>query len=91
MKLLRKDWFNRYVPFLFWAMLLAGTIPLLVFRHFVTLDGPAHLYNAQLIREIWFGGHSLVNDLFRVNDFPVPNWSGHLIMALLNLLLPAYL
>ncbi|MFO7371347.1 MAG: hypothetical protein R6X09_13875 [Bacteroidales bacterium] len=91
MKLYRQDWFNRYEPFLFWVLLLAGTIPLLAFRHFVTLDGPAHLYNAQLIREIWFGGHSLITDLFRVNEFPVPNWSGHIMMALLNLVLPGYL
>ncbi|MBN1144114.1 MAG: hypothetical protein JXA72_06815 [Bacteroidales bacterium] len=91
MKLLCKDWFNRYEPYLFWILLLAGTIPLLAFRHFVTLDGPAHVYNAQLIKEIWFGGQSLISDLFRVNDFPVPNWSGHLMMALLNLVLPGYL
>lgn len=91
MKFLNKDWISRYEPFLFWTLLLAGTIPLLSFRHFVTLDGPAHLYNSQLIREIWFGDHSLINDLFRINNFPVPNWSGHFMMALMNLVLPGYL
>ncbi len=91
MKWLHKGRFNSCEPCLFWALLLAGTIPLLSFRHFVTLDGPAHLYNAQIIREIWFGSHSLISDLFRINDFPVPNWSGHMIMALLNLVLPGYL
>ncbi len=91
MKWLYQDRFNIYEPYLFWILLLAGTIPLLSFRHFVTLDGPAHLYNAQLIREIWSGNHSLISDLFRVNEFPVPNWSGHFMMALMNLVLPGYL
>jgi hypothetical protein len=91
MKLLLKDRFDHYEPYLFCALLFAGTIPLLAFRHFVTLDGPAHLYNAQLIREIWFGDHSLINDLFLINDLPVPNWSGHFMMALMNLILPGYL
>lgn len=91
MRFLHKDRFHAYEPFLFWTLLLAGIIPLLSFRHFVTLDGPAHLYNAQLIREIWFGDPSRISDLFHVNQFPVPNWSGHFIMALLNLVLPGYL
>jgi hypothetical protein len=91
MKLLNKDQFNKIEPFLFLLFLVAGTIPLLYFRHFVTLDGPAHLYNANLIKEIWFGGNPAITDLFRINPFPVPNWSGHFIMALLHVFLPAYL
>lgn len=86
-----KDWFNKVEPYLFLSLMVAGTLPLLFSNYFVTLDGPAHLYNANLIKEIFLGNHSSITDLFAVNDFPVPNWSGHLLMALFNLLLPAYL
>lgn len=82
--------FNKIEPFLFSLLLVIGTLPLLFSRYFVTLDGPAHLYNANLIKEILLG-NTAISDLFVLNKFPVPNWSGHFLMALLRLFLPAFL
>ncbi|HRZ42843.1 MAG TPA: hypothetical protein P5228_09105 [Bacteroidales bacterium] len=81
----------KYEPWLFAILVLAGTMPILLNRYFVTLDGPAHLYNAILIRELLTGDHQEIHNLFVLNDFPVPNWSGHFLMAMFSMVLPAWM
>ncbi|MBK8416653.1 MAG: hypothetical protein IPL22_20360 [Bacteroidetes bacterium] len=44
---------------------------------FLTVDGPAHLYNATIIREMLTGDQSLYALFFKFNEQLVPNWSGH--------------
>lgn len=75
----------------FLLLCLTGILPLLFSKYYVTLDGAAHLYNANLIKELITGNHSEISNLFTINSFPVPNWIGHFIMALSNLILPAFL
>jgi hypothetical protein len=56
---------------------------------FVTQDGPAHLYNAQIL--VWsFDPSSPFRDVFTVHWRPIPNWAGHLLLAGLVALLPAW-
>ena len=81
----------KYEPWLFALLVIVGTLPILLNRYFVTLDGPAHLYNAILIRELVTGNHPEIHNLFMMNYFPVPNWSGHFLMALFSLVLPAWM
>lgn len=83
--------FNKIEPILFLLLCLIGILPLLFSKYYVTLDGPAHLYNANLIKALVLGNHSEISNLFVINSFPIPNWSGHFIMALFNLILPAFL
>lgn len=47
---------------------------------FVTLDGPVHLYNSRLIRNL-FLDDELVKQFYRWNTIPEPNWTGHLFLA----------
>jgi hypothetical protein len=54
------------------------------YRYFVTQDGPAHLYNAQLISEFFWGASDSVQSYYELNQTPVPNWTGHLLLAFLN-------
>lgn len=55
---------------------------------FVTQDGPAHLYNAQIITRS-FQSKSLLNDVYRVRWEPLPNWVGHLsLVGLLQVMSP---
>ncbi|HRZ42844.1 MAG TPA: hypothetical protein P5228_09110 [Bacteroidales bacterium] len=63
----------------------------MISRYFVTLDGPAHLYNARVILEIILGKNSEIPALFTINPLPVPNWSGHFLMVLGSAILPAWL
>ena len=50
---------------------------------FVSQDGPAHLYNSVLLRDLW-RGLPPVAQLYRVRGHAIPNWAGHaLTVALL--------
>ncbi len=73
---------------LFAFFLLIHLLPVLWFTPFVTLDGPAHLNNAHLVRQLLAGNSTVVNHFFTLNPFPEPNWSGHAILAFLTLFIP---
>jgi hypothetical protein len=79
---------SKVEPLFFTILLIISLIPLLLQGHFITLDGPAHLYNSRLIREL-LAGNSLVQSFFSWNPIPEPNWSGHFLMALFGSFLSA--
>ena len=54
---------------------------------FVTQDGPAHLYNAQVLLKS-LGTDSPFRDVFTVRWKPLPNWAGHLTLMGLVAILP---
>jgi hypothetical protein len=56
---------------------------------FVTQDGPAHVYNAQILA--WsFDPGSPFRDVYTIQWQPIPNWVGHLALAGLVSVLPAW-
>ena len=64
----------------------------MVFRHWPTMDGAAHLYNARLLLELVFNGGEGLQGYYSLNPEPVPNWTGHLVLMLGMLVgLPAFL
>jgi hypothetical protein len=76
----------------FRIILFLHLLPVLLLTPFVTLDGPAHLYNAVLIRELigtqFYDTITNHNFFLQINTFPEPNWTGHLVMSLLTFVLP---
>lgn len=82
---------DKQESFLFWLLLLAGLIPLMTHRLFVTLDGPAHLYSGLIIKSLLFDPHGAIGRLFTINPFPVPNWTSHFLFTLFGTFLPGYL
>jgi hypothetical protein len=76
----------------FRIILFIHLLPILLLTPFVTLDGPAHLYNAVLIRELigtqFYDVITNQNFFLQFNAFPEPNWTGHLVMSLLTFILP---
>jgi hypothetical protein len=82
--------FIKIEPYIFLMLCIIGILPVLYTKYYVTLDGPAHLYNANLIKELILGKSSEISNLFTLNRFPLPNWSGHLFMALFNLIFPSF-
>ena len=54
---------------------------------FVTQDGPAHLYNAEILLESGSPSSSF-REYFEVRKQPLPNWAGHLLTATLVAILP---
>jgi len=71
-------------------LFLIGMSPILSFNYFPTVDGPAHLYNARIIREMLFGDHAFYSTYYHFNKHLIPNWSGHLIAAGTGLFLPLW-
>lgn len=64
-------------------------LPILASRWFVTVDGPCHLYDARIIRDLVFGD-PFVADFFHLAPYPEPYWLGQAIMATLLVALPAW-
>jgi hypothetical protein len=70
--------------YLFYGLLLLHCLPVLLLDYFVTHDGPAHVYNASLLKNILFDRQSTAAVFFSLRSFPEPNWIGHALMLLLS-------
>ncbi len=81
---------NSLEKYFFIVIIGLNLIPILSFSFFPTLDGPAHLYNAQVIKSLLIDHNSSLNDFFSFNKEPVPNWIGHFILTGFNSFLPAF-
>ena len=82
---------KNYEAILFFIATLLNLYPVLSNQYFPTLDGPAHLYNASIIKELMVNSGSVFSDYFVFNNKLVPNWSGHFILVFFQLFLPAFL
>jgi hypothetical protein len=69
---------------------LLALLPLFGGKHFISLDGSAHVYNAQLMNDL-LAGENTTSSLLGFNHFPVPNASGHVVLQLLLLVFPAFI
>jgi len=67
-----------------------NTIPVAFNTFVLSLDGPAHLYNSNLIAEL-IKGNNAISNYVTVNTLHFTNWSGHLMLALFNLVAPAWI
>jgi len=92
---------NRIVTFLFrneslvlFSVSLLFASSFFFLGHFVTIDGPAHVYNAELIAGKLFGNliagklfgnNPLVDSYYSWNSDFVPNWLGHFLLLVFKL------
>lgn len=77
--------------YFFFLVMVLNLIPVFAGKFFPTMDGPAHLYNSNIIKELIFNNNDTISNYFSLNAFPVPNWLGHFILSFFNLFFPAYL
>lgn len=82
---------NRITAFFFRNEILIITSIALIFAssffflgHFVTIDGPAHVYNSGLIAQKLFGTNPQIDQYYSWNTDLVPNWTGHLLLVILK-------
>lgn len=75
----------------FALIIILNTFPLLSLKFFLTLDGPAHLYNGNIIKNLIVGNSPLISSLFTFNPIITPNWTGHFILAVLSLVFNGFL
>lgn len=89
--MLKSQNFIRSEPFFFIVILLLHLWPILSCSPFPSIDGPAHLYNANIISTLLKSNSNPVNQLFEFNTFPEPNWSGHAALCFFLQFLPPLL
>jgi len=70
-------------------IIVLNLVPVFETTFVPTLDGPAHLYNANLIKEFWFGDNEFLPTYYFLNSQTVPNWAGHFILVFFKIFLPA--
>lgn len=77
---------QRISSLLFWSLLLITLFPVWMHQWFLTYDGPAHLYNSHLLIEYVTGGDKFIDQYLNFNETVNPNWLGHFILMVFQLL-----
>jgi hypothetical protein len=75
---------------IFYLILAINIAYLFYTKFFPSMDGPAHLYNANLIKQL-LTGNDFIKEFYHINAFPVPNWGSHFLLTLFRLILPGWL
>jgi len=79
---------GRWLFAAFLALALLYLIPIWSVDHLPTSDGPAHLYNSWVLRELITGDTGAVSRFYAIDWKPHPNWIGHAALALLMCIVP---
>lgn len=58
-------------------------------RSLPSVDGPAHVYNATLLKALWTGD-PIISAHFEIHPRPIPNWLDHAILAPLLFIMPGW-
>ncbi len=66
-----------------WALLATQAVIPWTVRHYITEDGPSHLYNALVLRDVLFHPHGLYAAVYHFQGRLVTNWSTPLLVGLL--------
>jgi hypothetical protein len=85
-----KKW-QRAELLIFTIVTIVNMLPFVATRFFPSMDGASHLTNSNIINQLIFHNNSLFHQFFLINPEPVPNWSAHLFISLLTLVMPAFL
>jgi hypothetical protein len=73
--------FSRRIAWIVLGLLIAvQLLPVWWFRFLPTQDGPAHVANAVLLRDLVRGEDTI----HAVNPKPVPNWTGHALLSVFS-------
>lgn len=81
----------KYEKYFFCLFVLISLIPIVSNKFFPTVDGPAHLHNANLLKHIWFYRNKELLNFFDLNTHLNSNIINHLWFAVSGLFLPAFL
>ncbi len=76
-----------FLTFKFWffILVLINALPIFIFQYYPNLDGPTHLYNANLLKEIIVNRNEHIQQFFELNHELIPNWTSHAILFFLKL------
>ena len=84
----RDDVTPRTLRNLYLALAIVAIAPVWSAQYLPTADGPSHLYNSWVLRELIGGRNTILAQAYAIDWRPHPNWSGHVVLALLMTLVP---
>ena len=87
----RIEFLWKYERYFFALFVFFTAVPVLFNTYFPTVDGPAHLHNANLLKHLWFLNNDFPRDFFDFNKHLNSNFLDHLWFALFGLFLPVSL
>jgi hypothetical protein len=80
----------RLEPLIFYALILLFLAPVWAVKYFSSQDGVGHIENATILRHMFGPAKEFYRHYYRINPFPEPNYSGHvLLMFLTTIFAPA--
>jgi len=74
---------------LFYLLLIINLLPLFLYKCFFTMDGPAHLYTANIIKEL-ISGNAGMEGMYHLHLL-IPNATGDLILAVFRFFMPSWM
>ncbi len=75
---LAEKYLSRY---LFHLLFIATLLPVWLYPHFLTTDGPCHVYNATILYKWLHGQGHFYQQFYTINAASFPNWFSHLILV----------
>ena len=82
------QWFLRKEPFLFFLFSIFNVYTIFLLDFYYSLDGPQHLYVANIITEL-IRGNDEVARFIQINDLIVGYWTGTFLLTIFKLIMPA--
>jgi type IV secretory pathway VirB2 component (pilin) len=79
---------RRWMAPLFLALAILQLAPVWAVRYLPTVDGPSHVYNSWIFRELMMHRGGLIARYFQIDWRPHPNWIGTAVMAVLMTVVP---
>jgi hypothetical protein len=77
----------RYEKYFFLLLVILTAAPVLLHSFFPTVDGPAHLYNGNMLKYYWFFNDGFLLNFFDVNRYSNSNIADHIWFAVTGLFL----
>ncbi len=74
----------------FYFFIFLYLIPIFIGKYTLTHDGPAHLYNATLLKYFWQGKDAFLSQYYQVNQHVSTNWVSNGLLAWLMYLVPDF-
>ena len=76
--------------YLFYFVLVLNVVLLCFTRFYPSMDGPAHLYNSNILNHL-IRGNTTLSEFYSINTVPIPNWTSHFLLSIFHIVLPAWL
>ncbi|KFD38298.1 hypothetical protein AT05_10865 [Schleiferia thermophila str. Yellowstone] len=76
--------------YLFYVTLLINVLLLFSTKFYPSMDGPAHLYNANILLHL-LRGNDFLSEFYSINNLPIPNWISHIILLIFQSFLPSWM